>query len=71
MSSLHTCPGPGCDELIPRNMLACRRHWGQVPGHLKRAVYAAWDHGAGYGTPEHADAMKAAIARMAPVEVPP
>jgi hypothetical protein len=42
-------------------MLMCRPHWYMVPQALRNAVWAAWDLGAGAGTPEHARAMDDAI----------
>lgn len=67
MSAAHSCPGPECDEMVARSMLACGPHWAQVPGPLKRAVYVAWDRGAGAGTEQHAAAMRAAISHMTPI----
>ena len=63
----HDCPGPGCEAQIPYEMLACSRHWYQVPKALRTAVYRAWDHGLGAGTQAHSVAIKAAIDRMRPL----
>lgn len=62
----HICPAPQCDARIPFNMLACRRHWYQVPKPLRDAVWRAWDNGRGAGSAEHTAAIFAAIARMRP-----
>jgi hypothetical protein len=63
----HRCPGPACAEQVPIDKLACSRHWFQVPRAVRGAVYAAWDHGAGAGSPEHRAAMRAALAWMKPL----
>jgi hypothetical protein len=60
----HECPGPGCEVQVPAHMLACSRHWYQVPRPLRTAVWRAWDNGAGAGTPAHTEAMRRAIANM-------
>jgi hypothetical protein len=62
----HECPGPGCTRRVPSHMLACARHWRQVPMNLQQRVYRTWNRGAGYGTPEHHEAMQAAVATMRP-----
>lgn len=31
---------PGCDKMISRTLIACGRHWRQVPGTLKAALTA-------------------------------
>jgi hypothetical protein len=64
---MHRCPGPGCDAQVPYEMLACRRHWYQVPRAIRNAIYHAWADGAGSGSDEHLAAMDAAIARMRPL----
>jgi hypothetical protein len=64
---MHNCPGPGCDAQVPYDMLACSRHWYQVPRPLRIAVYRAWADGAGAGSAEHVAAMDAAVARMRPL----
>ena len=65
-STKHSCPGPTCQAQIPRHLLACRRHWAQVPYAVQRAVYATWQSGAGAGSTDHAEAMAAAIEAMRP-----
>jgi hypothetical protein len=42
-------------------MLMCRPHWYMVPRPLRDAVWAAWDDGYGAETPEHRQAIHAAI----------
>ena len=39
----------------------CPRHWRLVPSPLKRALYRAWQGGAGAGSAEHQQAMRACI----------
>jgi hypothetical protein len=63
----HECPGPGCEAQVPYEVLACSRHWYQVPKALRTAVYRAWANGAGAGTVAHTRAIEAAIARMRPL----
>lgn len=67
---MHACPGPECEEQIPYEMLACRRHWYQVPKAVRNAVYGAWKDGAGAGTLAHLNAMNRAIAAMTPLRTP-
>ena len=62
----HKCPGPKCAADVEPGMLACPRHWYQVPKPIRRAVWRAWDYGAGAGSAEHQAAMGAAIERMTP-----
>jgi hypothetical protein len=64
---MHTCPGPGCTADVPPEMLACSRHWYQVPRQLRAAVWRAWADGAGAGTAAHTAAITAAIERMRPL----
>jgi hypothetical protein len=40
----------------------CRIHWYRVPKRLRDIVWATWRSGAGVGTPEHTDAILAAVA---------
>lgn len=65
-SDTHKCPGPGCKRQVSGDMLACKRHWFQVSAGTRSRVWAAWKYGAGRGTPEHADAILAAIQEMRP-----
>lgn len=39
----HKCPG--CDELVPRSQLACRRDWARLPADLRAEVSAAYRDG--------------------------
>lgn len=59
----HECPGPGCKKRVPREMLACRRHWYQVAPAVRAAVWRAWRAG---NTADHAHAMRLAIRQMQP-----
>lgn len=61
----HQCPAPGCGRRVPYHQLMCRTHWFAVPKHLRDAVYATWRLGAGAGSPEHTQAIEAAIASLA------
>lgn len=60
----HLCPGPGCEKMISDDLLACQRHWFQVPKDIRDAVYAAWDHRRGLGSDEHALAVHEALKHM-------
>lgn len=64
---MHRCPGPGCAEQVPFEMLACRQHWYQVPRPVRSAVWRAWANGSGAGTAEHTAAMELAIDSMHPL----
>jgi hypothetical protein len=58
----HPCPVTGCDVTdVPDERLTCRQDWARISRPLQRAVYDAWDHGRGRGTPQHQAAMDAAI----------
>lgn len=35
----HTCPVPGCRELVRQERLMCSRHWYQVPLALRKQVW--------------------------------
>lgn len=62
MEGVHRCPAKGCPRTnVPADKLMCGIHWRLVPAPLQRAVYQAWDHGAGRGSPEHLAAMAAAV----------
>ena len=57
----HLCPARTCPREVPDHLLMCGIHWRLVPPPAARAVYAAYDHGAGIGTPELIAAQAAAI----------
>lgn len=57
----HECPIDRCVIHVPSHQLMCRKHWKMVPLELNRTVYATWSNGQGAGTPEHQEAMDAAI----------
>lgn len=38
----HECPYPGCQQRVPFEQLACRRHWYMVPKPLRDALWRAW-----------------------------
>lgn len=66
MAHRHRCPGPGprgggCTSQVAGDKLMCGYCWRLVPKPLQRRVWAAYREGDGIGTPEHADAMRAAI----------
>lgn len=64
--STHKCPGPECQDQIPRAQLMCTAHWRQVPKPLQTEVYAAWARGHGAGTARHMAAIRAAIEAVNP-----
>lgn len=57
----HTCPAPDCTRNVADDMLMCSRHWYQVPGPIRRAVWSAWANGAGIWSPAHQAAIRKAI----------
>jgi len=64
----HACPGPLCGgkaDVAP-HMLMCGRDWAalrrQAPA-IAKAVWRAWDGGAGAGSPAHGAAMRLAIVK--------
>ena len=60
----HECPVPVCAEQVDLDRLMCPGHWAQVPKPFRRAVWIAWNGGAGAGSPAHRAAMRAAIAAV-------
>jgi hypothetical protein len=60
----HECPARLCTEQVDPDMLMCPHHWRLVPKPLRKAVWIAWRHGAGAGTPAHRAAMRTAIAAV-------
>jgi hypothetical protein len=60
-AGLHPCPIRRCPRDVPEHLLTCGIHWRMVPPALQRAVYAAYDHGRGMGTPALASAHRAAV----------
>lgn len=61
---MHECPADGCQKQVANDMLMCSGHWYKVPAHLRKAVWRAWDNGAGAGSDEHNRAITAAIAAV-------
>lgn len=55
------CPGAGCQQLIPPQIVACPGHWWQVPRPLRWDVWRAWDGGRGYGSKAWHEAVAAAV----------
>jgi hypothetical protein len=49
-------------------MLACRNHWYQVHPATRRAVWSAWQGGAGAGSKAHTAAIVKAVSQM--TEIP-
>lgn len=68
----HQCPGPGCTVQVPYELLACPRHWYQVPQKLRHEVWRAYRRLQGaHDDPieaerEHDEACRQAIATMRP-----
>lgn len=60
----HECPKNGCELRVPYRMLACRAHWYAIPKPYRDAVWRAYDHGLGLGSPEHAAAIRAAVGAL-------
>jgi hypothetical protein len=55
------CPVRACTWPVPPGRLMCPGHWRMVPGPVRKAVWAAWQGGAGAGSPAHLAAIRAAI----------
>ena len=60
----HNCPGPGCGAEVDSAQLMCPACWYRVPKAVRRAVYIAWNRGAGAGTPAHRAAIRLAVAAV-------
>jgi hypothetical protein len=56
------CPVPGCRAQIDATRLMCRAHWYLVPKCIRDRVWATWRSGHGALSPEHREAVRAAIA---------
>ena len=44
----HTCRAPGCEVVIGKSLLMCRRHWNLVPRPFRRqleALFGRWRGG--------------------------
>ncbi len=41
----HKCPKQGCNQQIPQHMLACKRHWFEVPKPLRDAIWQTYRSG--------------------------
>jgi hypothetical protein len=58
--STHTCPAPGCPLEVSDDLLACRKHWYELPKPLRDALWRAYsDHGR--GSPAHTAAVDACL----------
>jgi hypothetical protein len=66
----HQCPGPLCDADIDPSRLMRPGHWAQVPKPVRRAVWIAWNRGAGVGTPAHRAAIRLAVAAVCREVIP-
>ena len=64
MSTSHECPATSCTRRVGAHMLMCRPHWFMVPKPLRDDVWDAYSGGAGAGSVEHVDAIRAAIAAV-------
>lgn len=67
----HQCPADGCAEVVPDEMLFCRRDWYRVPRPLRAAVLRAYAGGEGLGSEELSHAQDAAIRAVNRSEVTP
>lgn len=36
------CPHPRCEERVPREMFACRKHWHGLPEKIREDIWIAW-----------------------------
>ena len=60
------CPVPGCCARIDSSRLMCRGHWRLVPWELRAAVWATWRSGQAASSPEHQEAVCAAVSAIPP-----
>ena len=60
----HQCPAPGCAAEVDADQLMCPACWYCVPKPVRRAVYIAWNRGAGAGTAPHRAAIRLAVAAV-------
>jgi hypothetical protein len=42
---MRTCARPGCERLVPSNLLACREDWFALPKPLRDAVWRHYRQG--------------------------
>ena len=61
MDNTHECPVGTCRARVAPQHLMCGFHWRMVPQELRSVVWRAWRGGLGLGSPEHIDAMMAAV----------
>ena len=61
-----SCPVPGCCAGIDSSRLMCRGHWRLVPWELRAAVWATWRSGQAASSPEHQEAVCAAVSAIPP-----
>lgn len=57
----HRCPVGDCPAHVPREHLMCPRHWPLVPSSLRRTLHRAWRAGAGDGSREHQQTVRACV----------
>jgi hypothetical protein len=60
-ASTHQCPAMHCTRRVRDDMLTCRAHWFMIPAPLRTAVWDTYAGGAGKGSPEHTEAITAAV----------
>src|ERR1700685_3835735 len=56
-----SCPVPGCSARIDFSRLMCRGHWRLVPWEMRGSVWATWRSGQAVSSPEHEEAVWAAV----------
>lgn len=57
----HQCPADGCAEVVPDQLLFCRKDWYLVPRPIRDAVTRAYAGGEGLGTDALRHAQDAAV----------
>lgn len=60
----HTCPAPGCSQVIHDSVLACRAHWFALPKDIRSRVNRWYVIGQTAATmsPEYRAALEDAVA---------
>lgn len=41
----HHCHWPDCDKQVPPAMWGCKKHWFQLPGRLRAAIWDTYEPG--------------------------
>ena len=56
--SMHRCPATGCMKQVPKDQLACHKHWAKLPWRMRTNINEAWNN---RDNPAHLAAISAAF----------